>query len=282
MARPAVLCVSATRGHTAGTRSPLVEQDAEHEWRLRVRPRLDRGAGPARGSGKRARRRDPRGSATPRCRAGQPLHRDRRGWRRGRRCGSPENVAPDGKVIATDLETDFLQAEAAAYPTLEVLQHDITAEELPTGFDLVHARWLTEWLPDKRRALRRMVAALRPGGVLLDEEPDFVTVYETAEPPALRRVVRVAMRHLEATCPVDCEYGRRLLDDVTAVGLVETAAEGRCPVVRGGSPAAAHFLRLTLEKLKPALVADQRRHGRRVRGGRRRTRGPGAHRHRCP
>jgi SAM-dependent methyltransferase len=167
-----------------------------------------------------------------------------------------ERVAPSGKVIATDLETDFLQAEAAAYPTLEVLRHDITVEDLPTGFDLVHARWLTEWLPDKRQALRCMVAALRPGGVLLDEEPDFVTVYEAAEPPALRRVVREAMRHLEATCSLDCQYGRRLLDDLIAVGLVDTAAEGRCPVVRGGSPPAAHFLRLTLDKLKPAMFED--------------------------
>ena len=99
-----------------------------------------------------------------------------------------EQVAPRGTVIATDLDTDFLQTEAAAYPTLEVLHHDITAEDLPTGFDLVHARWLTEWLPDKRQALRRMVHALRPGGVFLDEEPDWVTIYEAAEPPALRRV----------------------------------------------------------------------------------------------
>ena len=168
-----------------------------------------------------------------------------------------DTVAPHGKVIATDLETDFLQAQAAAYPTLEILRHDISSEDLPTGFDLVHARWLTEWLPDKRQALRRMVAALRPGGVLLDEEPDFVTVYEAAEPAALRRVMRQAMRHLESTCPVDCQYGRRLLDDLISVGLVDAAAEGRCPIVRGGSPPAAHFLRLTLDKLKPALFADQ-------------------------
>jgi SAM-dependent methyltransferase len=167
-----------------------------------------------------------------------------------------ERVLPNGKVLATDLETDFLEKEAARHPALEVLRHDITTEDLPTGFDLIHARWLVEWLPDKRQALRRMVAALRPGGVLLDEEPDFITIYETAEPPALRRVMRVAMAHLEATCPVDCEYGRRLLDDVSAVGLVDTAAEGRCPIVRGGTPPAAHFLRLTLEKLKPALLDD--------------------------
>ena len=73
-----------------------------------------------------------------------------------------------------------------------------------------------------------MVSALRPGGVLLDEEPDFVTLYEAAEPPALRQAMREAMRHLQATCPVDCEYGRRLLDDLNAVGLLDTAAEGRC------------------------------------------------------
>ena len=165
-----------------------------------------------------------------------------------------ERVAPDGVVVATDVETDFLAAEAARYPNLEVLRHDITSEDLPTGFDLVHARWLVEWLPDKREALGRMMAALRPGGVLIVEEPDFVTIYGTAEPPALRHVLTRAMRYLESTCPVEVEYGRRLLDDLTAVGLENVEAEGRASLVRGGSPPAAHFLRLTLEKLRVPLL----------------------------
>jgi trans-aconitate methyltransferase len=80
-------------------------------------------------------------------------------------------------VVATDLETDFLESQVTAYLWLKVLRHDITAEELPNGFDLVHARWLVEWLPDKRGALARMAATLRPGGWLLVEEPDFVTIY---------------------------------------------------------------------------------------------------------
>jgi trans-aconitate methyltransferase len=167
-----------------------------------------------------------------------------------------ERVAPDGKVVATDLETDFLEVEAAAYPTLEVLRHDITAEDLPTGFDLVHARWMVNWFSDERQAQRRMMAALRPGGVLLDEEPDFVTIHEAAEPPELRKVMRAVTLHLEAICPVNCEYGRHLLDDLISVGLTDTDAEGRCPVVRGGSPAAADFLALSAEKLKPALLTD--------------------------
>ena len=54
-----------------------------------------------------------------------------------------------------------------------------------------------------RWPLRRMVSALRPGGVLLIEEPDFVTIYGAGEPPAVRRVFVAAMAHLESTCPVE-------------------------------------------------------------------------------
>jgi trans-aconitate methyltransferase len=58
----------------------------------------------------------------------------------------------------------------------------------------VHARWLVEWLPDKRLALRRMASALRPGGFLLIEEPDFVTIYESGDSLAVRHVFVAAMR----------------------------------------------------------------------------------------
>jgi SAM-dependent methyltransferase len=166
-----------------------------------------------------------------------------------------DQVAPGGAVVATDIETDFLEAEAVGHPGLEVLRHDIMADALPTGFDVVHARWLVEWLPDKRLALGRMAASLRTGGVVLIEEPDFVTIYGAAEPAALRRVVIAAMAHLEETCPVEVEYGRRALDDLSAVGLVNIEAEGRCPIVRGGTPLAADFLRLTLEKLREPVLS---------------------------
>ena len=166
-----------------------------------------------------------------------------------------EHVAPGGMVVATDLETDFLESQARNYPCLELLRHDITAEELPRGFDVVHARWLVEWLPDKRAALRRMASALRPGGSLLIEDPDFVTIYGSGDSLAVRRVFVAAMRHLEATYPIDCQYGRHSMADLIAVGLEEVHAEGRCPIVRGGSPLAADFLRLTIEKLREPVLA---------------------------
>ena len=173
-------------------------------------------------------------------------------------CWLAERVAPDGEVVATDLETDFLEVEAASYPTLRVLRHDLMAEDLPDGFDFVHARYLVEWLPDKALALQRMIKALRPGGMLLDEEPDWVTIFETPESAALRHVMVAGMRYLESTCSIDTEYGRRLVDDLTAAGLADVAAEGRTAIVRGGSPPASHFLRLTIEKLREPLIAGGR------------------------
>jgi SAM-dependent methyltransferase len=169
-------------------------------------------------------------------------------------CWLAEQVVPGGSVLATDLETDFLDTEAGRLSGLEVMRHDVTVDDLPGNFDFVHARWLVEWLPDKRLALRRMANALKPGGTLLVEEPDFVSIFGTAEPPALRRTMTAAMAFLESTCPVEVEYGRRLFDDLVAVGLSDIAAEGRAPVVRGGSPPAADFLRLTIEKFRGPLL----------------------------
>jgi SAM-dependent methyltransferase len=165
-----------------------------------------------------------------------------------------DRVVPGGSVVATDIETGFLDAQAQRHPALEVLRHDLLADDLPGGFDLVHARWLLHWLPGRALGLRRMVGALRPEGVLLVEEPDFVTAFGACEPPVLRRVLIAGIRLIEEVASADAEYGRRLLDDLTAAGLVEVAAEGRCPLVRGGSSPAAHFLRLTLEKVRQPLV----------------------------
>lgn len=166
-------------------------------------------------------------------------------------------VAPGGEVVATDLEIDFLEREASGRTNLRIIRHDVSREDLPADFDIVHARYLIEWLPDKRVGLARLAAALRPGGVMLVEEPDWVTMFETAEPLALRRVIVAAMNQLEAACPIDVRYGRRIFDDMCATGLHDVSAEGRCPVVRGGSPA-AKFLRLTVLKLRDAMVRDHR------------------------
>jgi hypothetical protein len=92
--------------------------------------------------------------------------------------------------------------------------------------------------------------------VLLIEEPDFVTIYSAGGSAELERVMRAAMAHLQTISPVNCEYGRQALGDLASAGLVDIEAEGRCPIVTGGHPFAAAFLRLTIEKLRSGVLAD--------------------------
>jgi ubiquinone/menaquinone biosynthesis C-methylase UbiE len=80
-------------------------------------------------------------------------------------------VGGTGRVLATDIEPRFLQAPL--FPNLEVWLHDIGKEPLPTGeFDLVHARLALIDLTGRESALKRMVAALKPGGWIVVEESD--------------------------------------------------------------------------------------------------------------
>lgn len=84
-------------------------------------------------------------------------------------------VAPEGFVLATDLDTTVLRG--LDHPCLQVRTHDIVRDPLPhADFDLVHARLLLAWLARPQAGLAQMAAALKPGGCLLTEEMDFLTL----------------------------------------------------------------------------------------------------------
>jgi len=163
-------------------------------------------------------------------------------------------VGDEGHVVATDLEMTFL--ERLSYPNLALLRHDIVADDLPEGgpFDLVHARWVLEWIPDRRKALARMVSALKPGGSLLVEASDFVTLYHGCQSDIVRKVLtafaEAARRVLGLTD--HSQYGRRLFDDARAQDLLDVEALGRVEMMRGGGP---HCTSLRLAILKTAGFA---------------------------
>ena len=80
-----------------------------------------------------------------------------------------DQVAPDGEVLATDLDTGRL-VQALDRPTLRVLRHDVGLDPPPEGsFDLVHARLVLVHVPQRDQALAAMVSVLRPGGWLVVE-----------------------------------------------------------------------------------------------------------------
>jgi len=168
-----------------------------------------------------------------------------------------ERVGREGRVLATDLDTTVL-AESAA-PNLEVRAHDVLTDDLPVGaFDLVHLRLVLAWVADPALALERLVAALKPGGVIVAEEMDFASV---APDPRVDPNARAAFeRYLDGHNAVlrdrhgfDRFYGRRVAGDLAASVLVDIGSEGRVGMWRGGEPGGLVW-RLSLDQLRDGLL----------------------------
>lgn len=77
-------------------------------------------------------------------------------------------VGSGGRVLATDLNPTRIAPAAG----LEVIKHDIVAEDVPDAgtWNFVHARLLLNHLPARRAVLAKLADALAPGGVLLTED----------------------------------------------------------------------------------------------------------------
>jgi SAM-dependent methyltransferase len=168
-----------------------------------------------------------------------------------------QRVGRSGHVLATDIDTRFL--EVLAGPTLEVRRHDVTADPLPAAaFDLAHARLVLAHLPEREAALARLVEALKPGGWLLLEEFDSLSM---PPDPALNPVERrlrlyEAMLRVMTERGVDLRLGRLLPGRLRAHGLTNVGAEGRVGLLRGETPW-ADLLKAGVEQLRAAIGASE-------------------------
>lgn len=164
-----------------------------------------------------------------------------------------------GSVVATDLDTGFLHS--LAIPNLEVRRHDIVHDDLEEGaFDLIHTRLVLEHLPERARALDRMVKALAPGGWLVVEALQYSGMAITAPPsnravrrarPMLPLVFRTVLAALRRA-GLDAQVGHQLPDRLCQLGLDEVHAEGRAVFIRGGS-AGANVAHLSLARFQELL-----------------------------
>ena len=186
-----------------------------------------------------------------------------------------ERVGPSGSVLATDLDTRFL--DRLRFANLEVRRHDIASEAVPDGpFDLVHLRLVLMHLKDRDRVLERLTSVLRPGGWLLAEEFDTLSMPpDPAINPAESALkTDVIMREVMTARGVDLRYGRFLFARLRASGLVDVDAEARVPLWKGGGAGGA-LLRANFEQLRDAILATGRispeEFARDLRGSTRRT-----------
>jgi SAM-dependent methyltransferase len=148
-------------------------------------------------------------------------------------------VAPTGKVVATDMDTRFLND--LSMPNLEIRRQDIIKDDLETGhYDLVHCRDLLMHLPEPEKGLRRMANALRLGGWLLIEEADYgsmlsldITNPAAADGTAMLRATFDFVRKMGI---VDLYFGRRVRSLVEQLQFIDIGHDGWTDVVRPSDP----------------------------------------------
>ena len=167
-----------------------------------------------------------------------------------------ERVGHEGRVLATDIDTRHLRH--LRFGNLTVQDHDLRHAPLPEGcFDLVHMRLVLIHLPNREQVLQRLASALKPGGLLVVEDFDSLSLRPDPEvnpaesaPATLEARLRVMTdRGVELRC------GRLLEGWFRRLGLVDVGNEGRVFMWRGGSPGADH-MRANIEQLRTEILAS--------------------------
>lgn len=168
-----------------------------------------------------------------------------------------ERVGPNGHVVATDLDTKFLEAIDAT--NLEVRKHNIVSDSLEEGsFDLIHSRAVLDHLPERDEIVPRLVGALRPGGWLTLESGDFSSVQMVGGKLADADFFNAAFATVvgfSETLGAEMSYGRRLGPAFRAAGLGQVVVEGFVTEWGPDHPLATLY-NLTFERLRgPAIQA---------------------------
>ncbi|HEX2130821.1 MAG TPA: class I SAM-dependent methyltransferase [Actinophytocola sp.] len=154
-------------------------------------------------------------------------------------------------VTATDMSIDFLTPLADL--GVRVLRHDVTRDEAPGRFDLIHTRLVLEHVTERDIALRRLASWLKPGGVLLVE--CATPVPEVTGDPAVARTLAAMAAVLGRTVGTDSGWARTMPLPLERAGLVDCTAEGLAVAVRGGSPM-ARWLAETCRLTQDTAVAE--------------------------
>jgi SAM-dependent methyltransferase len=161
-----------------------------------------------------------------------------------------EHIAPDGQVVAVDLDLSLVDAVRA--PGVQFRQGDIVTGPVDPGrFDFVTARAVLHHVADAEAAIGNLIASLRPGGAILLIEPDFLPV-SVAEPVEIRTFWK-GWLDWSRERGIDYHIGRTLAPRLAAHGLREIEGTAETAVYNGGSPWADYW-RQTVTELRGDLI----------------------------
>lgn len=163
------------------------------------------------------------------------------------------SVKPGGKVVAIDLNTRFLEDSEQ----LEVRRMDITADPLEENFfDIIHARYVMLHVKNTDAALDNIGRALKVGGVLLLEEPDFRTGLPVSTDTGFNasiEKVNQAILSMYTSMGIDPALGTKLPRILRDRGYGEVKVSTDLPLAPGGAPIAT-MMGMSINYLRTRLV----------------------------
>ena len=160
-------------------------------------------------------------------------------------------VGSSGSVTAIDINPVLL--ELAPAQNLSVQQMDVRTGELPSeSYDLVSCRALLHQIAEYApQVLAQMAAAVRPGGWLVIQEPDF-HLAPTTEPDIWARTWEGVIAWGLAN-GVDWLIGRRLPSMVTSLDIGQPQAKTDVQNFRGRDRGALYF-QLFLAEVRDRVI----------------------------
>ena len=157
-----------------------------------------------------------------------------------------KQVGRNGQVVATDLNTKYL--DLLGNPHVEIRTHDVMVDPLEIDhFDLVHTRLVLIHVSDREEAIRRLIAATKPGGWVVFEEFDAVWMADDV------LTTYAAMHKVMKKRGGDPGFGRALPSKLKAFGLLETGNSGFVFQWNGGSEF-SRLLRANFDQVRGAMI----------------------------
>lgn len=132
-----------------------------------------------------------------------------------------EIVGPEGSVIGVDRMPEVLEVaneRGKQYPNVSFLEGDPADMEFGEPFDGIVGRFILVYYPDPVSTLRNLTSKVRPGGLLMFQEPDCTGVRALPELPIFRQNDRWIVDTIEAAGG-DTSIGLRLYEYFMAAGL---------------------------------------------------------------
>jgi SAM-dependent methyltransferase len=165
-------------------------------------------------------------------------------------------VGREGMVVATDLDTGHI----AVGDRLVIRTHDVRRGRPPEGgpFDVIHARLVLLHLPERRRVLRTLAAALAPGGWLVVEEfdctagPRLLDAPDAAAEKLFTQVVEGMLEVLRGR-GADLGWAQEVYSEMALVGLTDLDSVVHAESWPGGS-SGARLYEVNSTQLQPALL----------------------------